>query len=168
MPRESFYVGIDPGSRRLGYACIKKGSTGQMNIIKSGEILFEESELFSSRLSFIYDFFGSFFRGLKSDFGTDICIKLIVEEQFVAKNVQSSFVLVSVRAILIMLSFKESVGFLGIAPCTVKKILTGNGAAPKEAVAVALSSLLDCDFTTSSRDETDAIAICLSAALEGL
>jgi len=168
MSRDSFYVGVDPGTRGLGYACIKKDFIGQMKIIKSGEILFEDSELFSSRLSFIYDFFGSFFRDLKSDFGCDICIKLVVEEQFVAKNVKSSFALVSVRAILMLLSFKESVDFFGMAPRKVKRILTGSGASNKEAVESAVSNFVDRSHLCHSMDESDAIAIALSAALEAL
>jgi crossover junction endodeoxyribonuclease RuvC len=160
------FIGVDPGSRKLGYACLKKSSNEKLIIIKSGEISFVSGEALESKLSFVYDFFEGLLINLnKNNIDLDN-IRLIIEEQFVDKDVRSSFVLVSIRAVLMMLAYKNSIPVKCIFPSQVKKTITGNGLASKSTVILAITRLFE-GYIPTSHDEADAIAIALAAALSG-
>jgi crossover junction endodeoxyribonuclease RuvC len=152
-------LGIDPGSRYTGFACIEsvEGSV-DWQLKGAGVLKPNLSEEFSVRLGELL----TGFQKLLKEFEPD---QIILEKAFVHKNVSSALKLGEVRGAYLASAMQDGRKVGQIAPKRVKKLITGSGNASKEFVATCVGRLLKQDFSGAKNDVTDAIAIALSCSL---
>lgn len=88
-----------------------------------------------------------------------------VESLFFLKNKTNGMSVAAARGIIIKTLCENSVEYFDIAPTTIKKFIGGSGRADKITVAKMTGLLLNVDTKKMIDDESDALAIALSAWL---
>ena len=150
-------LGIDPGSRKAGYAVIKVNGR-KMSYIDSGVLRYDKIDEFLDRLGEIH----------KS------CEELVIryepaeialESLIYVKSVTSLAKLAQARGAMIAAFMKTHVGKVSeYAPNLIKSSVTGHGHANKEGVEKTLTMIFGkIEFKTN--DESDALAIAVCHAL---
>ena len=157
-------LGIDPGSRLLGYGCIQKEGN-QFSVIDHGTVqLFHKEyknipvdETTPSRLKEIFETLSQIIQKHKPN-------AMAVEKVFFAKNAVSALKLGQARGVVLLTAAIHDVEIYEYAATEVKKAITGYGRLEKEGVAKALGYILGKqDFAT--HDASDALAIALAHGL---
>ncbi len=159
-------LGVDPGSRLLGFGCIEK-SGNHFRVIAHGTVhLFHKEynsipvdETTPSRLKEIHEKLSEIILKYKPSI-------MAVEKVFFAKNAVSALKLGQARGVVILTGALHDLEIHEYSATEVKGAVTGYGRADKEQVAKTLSLILgQQDFKTS--DSSDALAIALAHALSG-
>jgi crossover junction endodeoxyribonuclease RuvC len=159
-------LGIDPGSRLLGFGCLEKQGN-QIKVLEHGTIhLFHKEyknipvdETTPSRLKEIH---------LKL---TEVIQKhrpqvMAVEKVFFAKNAVSALKLGQARGVVLLTGALHDLEIYEYSVTEVKSMITGHGRADKEQVSKMLSIMLgNQQFETA--DASDALALALAHALVG-
>lgn len=148
-------LGIDPGIERLGWAILKKNEN-HIEKIDSGVKKTSTKISKSKRLFEIFIFLDNIIK--KSHPHT-----ISIEKLFFAKNVKTALVIGEVRGIILSVAEMHSLKIKEYAPLEVKTAVCGYGKANKEAVASMVKILLKMPKNKLLDDETDAIAIALTA-----
>lgn len=146
-------LGIDPGSRFLGFAALEISSTQPliMKPLEYGVLKFDAEESLSLRLLEI----GEGVRDLMKSYKPD---HLSLEKIFLGKNADSAFKMGHARGVVIYEALKAEVKVFEYATRAVKKGITGNGGAEKEHVRMVLQNLLKLP-SVKSLDASDALAM---------
>lgn len=153
--------GIDPGSRILGYGWIELAGPGSEKILGRGcGVIRTRSDLLpgsggaAARLSTIM-------KELEAVFTARPPSVVVVEKVFLGKSVESAFVLGQARGVVLALAAQAGAQVREEATKTVKKTVTGNGAAQKADVQFMLGRLLDFSNELSALplDASDALAL---------
>lgn len=158
-------LGIDPGSRIAGFACVEtiegRGfSPRDFKIIDVG-VLRASAELpHAERLGILHDAF----RSILASNLPDICV---MERAFTGVNSFTALRLGEARGALIAALSAAKITLVEMAPAHIKKTIAGSGAATKEQVAQVLSMLWKFDLGTLPFDASDALAIALTYGLKG-
>ena len=151
-------LGIDPGSRNTGYACVSlKGRDSRYE--DSGVLALQEGkqvEAFEKRLLKLYSELDRLICDLKPQ-----C--LVVEKVFFAKNAVSALKLGQVRGVVLLMAAFHDLELVEYSATEVKKNLTGHGRASKEQVA-AMVQLLSGKRRFATHDASDALALALCHA----
>lgn len=144
-------MGIDPGTRLMGYAILSmegnRASLVTMDVLNMQKI--ESHEL---RIKMIFDSTREIIDTYHPDF-------LAIEAPFYGKNVQSMLKLGRAQGVAIAAALSNEIPFCEYEPRRVKQSVTGNGAASKEQVAAMLQRLLNFQTTPKHLDATDALAV---------
>lgn len=157
-------LGIDPGSRLLGYGCIEK-SGNQFRVIAHGTIrLFHKEykdipvdETTPSRLREIHERLSEIIEKHQPT-------AIAVEKVFFAKNAASALKLGQARGVVLLTAALHDLEIHEYSSTEVKSAVTGYGRADKDQVAKTLKLILgQQSFETS--DASDALAIALAHAL---
>lgn len=143
-------IGIDPGSRLLGFGVIHS-QNGNMKAMEYGVLKFDVDENLSERLLEIGDEVGQLFDSYKPD-------QVAIEKIFLGKNADSAFKLGHVRGIVIYQALKRNIKVYEYATRLVKKGVTGTGSAEKEHVRAVVQKLLNIP-PIKSLDASDALAL---------
>ncbi len=151
-------LGIDPGSRKLGYGVIEMAfSRGRR--LASGTLTLAPGAPLSARLLEAHRFVGELIRLHSPDLVT-------IEECFVARGVRAALVLGEVRGVLLLAVEQAAVACREVAPRSVKLAVVGQGSAAKEQVQFMMPRLLaDCPVVLGP-DEADALAIAWCGAAQ--
>ena len=154
-------LGIDPGSRFLGFAVLEVSSTQPRSILGShqldmkaieyGVLKFNAEENLSQRLLEI----GEGVRDLMKSYKPD---QMSLEKIFLGKNADSAFKLGHARGVVVYEALKSNVEVFEYATRVVKKGITGNGGAEKEHVRLVIQNLLKLP-PVKSLDASDALAM---------
>lgn len=147
-------LGIDPGLAATGFAVVD-GDGRAAAVVTSGVIRTKSKDERSQRLARIFEHIGL----LIEKHGPE---ELALEQQYVASNVRSAFVIGEVRSVAMVAAATRSVSVYEYAPTAVKEALTGYGAAPKEQVRHMVMVHLGLAELPSSLDASDAMAIALT------
>lgn len=154
-------LGIDPGSRFLGFALIESELGKPLRYIRSGTIKFNPKEPLIDRLGQLYQS-GEF---LRKEFAPD---EVAIEALIYVKSVVSLRKLAEARGALIA-SFASHEEFRGrifeYAPNLVKSTVSGFGHADKLSVEKALSLLFNKKIQHQTSDDSDALAVAVTHAL---
>ena len=148
-------LGIDPGSRNLGY-CLLDFDGRNMRLVEAGLLKIKVSTLQEQILELVE--------------GLDIILKghtideVAIEDIFYAHNPRSVLKLAQFRGALSLKILQEIGTFYEYTPLQVKKALTGNGKAAKEQVAFMVKRILGIKKEIKSLDITDAMAIAVTHA----
>lgn len=143
-------LGIDPGSRFLGYGAVSvTGST--MKAIDCGVLKFNAELPLAERLLDIGMGVQELFQKFKPD-------HLSLEKIFLGKNADSAFKLGHARGVIIYEALRANCEVHEYATRIVKKGITGHGGAEKEQVRAAVCSLLKIPLL-KSLDASDALAM---------
>ena len=143
-------LGIDPGSRFLGFGVITVDKT-VLQVIDYGVLKFNADLPLSERLYEIGDGVKSLFRKYQPN-------HLSLEKIFLGKNADSAFKLGHARGVIIYEALIASCQVHEYATRVVKKGITGNGGAEKEHVRVIVSQLLKIPLL-QPLDASDALAM---------
>lgn len=143
-------LGIDPGSRFLGYGVLSvEGS--QIKPIDYGVLKFDPDVPLSERLQLI----GLGVRELFAKYRPD---HLSLEKIFLGKNADSAFKMGHARGVVIYESLLAECQVFEYATRAVKKGITGNGGAEKEHVRLVVRNMLRLG-PVNSLDASDALAM---------
>ena len=157
-------LGVDPGSRLLGYGVIEK-TGNHVRVIEHGTIrLFHKEykdipvdETTPSRLKEIYIKLSEVITRLKPT-------SVAVEKVFFAKNAVSALKLGQARGVVLLTGAIHDLEIYEYSVTEIKSMITGHGRADKEQVAKMLQMILGVqNFETP--DASDALALALGHAL---
>lgn len=143
-------LGIDPGSRFLGYGVVSVQSH-QIKPVDFGVLKFDPDVPLTERLLLI----GEGVRQLLERFKPD---QLSLEKIFLSKNADSAFKLGHARGVIIYEALRAQAEVYEYATRVVKKGITGNGGAEKEHVRLVVRNMLGLGVV-KSLDASDALAM---------
>jgi crossover junction endodeoxyribonuclease RuvC len=149
-------LGIDPGSRYLGYGVVERGLAGRILYVECGVIESTRTAPLHVRLAEIHDGLGTVVDELRPS-------HVAVEGVFHGVNARSALQLGHSRGIALMIAGARMLDMFEYAPATVKRQVAGHGAATKEQVAQMVKHL--CSLRRAPRlDASDALAVALCHA----
>ena len=146
-------LGIDPGTRKMGYALISLDK-GKIALIEAGLIKIKAEEL-QFQIPQMVEAFESIFKVHKID-------EVAIEDIFYAHNPKTTIKLAQFRGAIMLLLIQQFGQFSEYTALQVKKALTGNGKATKEQVAFMAKRLLNIKKEIKPLDITDAIAVAIT------
>lgn len=145
-------LGIDPGSRNLGY-CILSLEGVKISLVEAG-LLKLKSNLLQEQIIELVE-------GLDVILSNHMVDEVAIEDIFFAFNPKTVLKLAQFRGALSLKILQEVGYFYEYTPLQVKKGVTGNGKASKEQVAFMVKRLLGITKEIKPLDITDAMAIAL-------
>ena len=151
-------LGIDPGTRILGYSLLDTDG-GRLQVVAMDVLYLKNIPEFNLRIRRIFD---STVRLIDS-FHPD---HLAIEAPFFGKNVQSMLKLGRAQGVAIAAAMSRDLSVSEYEPSTIKQLVTGNGNASKEQVALMLRSLLGFADEPRYLDATDALAVAYTCHMQ--
>ncbi len=148
-------LGIDPGSKNLGYAIIKMDKSS-LKLVEAGLIKIKQDTL-QYQLSQLIE-------------GLDLVLKnhtideVAIEDIFYAYNPKTVLKLAQFRGALSLRILQIHGNFSEYTPLQVKKALTGKAKAKKEQVAFMVKKILGIKKEIKPLDITDAMAVAITHA----
>ena len=146
-------LGIDPGTRNLGY-CILKKSGVKNSLVEAGLIKIKSTTL-QEQIVDMVEGFDLIFKNHKID-------EVAIEDIFYAFNPKTVIKLAQFRGAISLKILQEIGYFYEYTPLQVKKALTGNGKAKKEQVAFMVKKVLNIKKEIKPLDITDAMAVAIA------
>jgi crossover junction endodeoxyribonuclease RuvC len=146
-------IGIDPGTRRTGYAVVRKENSSLVPI-DFGCIRPPLDLTLSSRYEVI-------FLGIQKLIEQFSPQEMAIETPFVAKNPQSALKLGIALACALLAGKTRGLRVFGYSPREVKSSIVGTGKASKEAIQLSIMRHLSLTTPPSQQDAADALAIAL-------
>ena len=143
-------LGIDPGTIKTGYALIQVTDSG-MKIIDYGCIRPPVKDLLSDRYFILFQSIGELIDRHHPAL-------VVLETQYVNKNVQSAIKLGMARGVAMIAAKQRGCQIFEFSPTQAKKAVVGNGSASKEQVQGMLKMLLQLQ-TLPQEDAADALAL---------
>ncbi len=149
-------IGIDPGTVVTGYGIIKiEGNT--LTLIDFGCIRPPAAKKITDRYLIISNGVDELLERHEPDV-------LVVETQYVHKNVQSALKLGMARGIVLVAAKRRGLIVYEYAPTKAKRAVVGNGRASKYQVQRMVQHLLNLDTPPHPEDAADALALALCHA----
>ena len=150
-------LGIDPGSRKAGYALIDVQGK-KISYLASGIMKYDQVDEFIERLGMIYQTCEDLMQKFQPD-------EISIESLIYVKSVEALSKLAQARGAMIAAFSRTHLGKVyEYAPTAIKSSVTGHGHADKESVDKAMTMMFGkMNFKTS--DESDALAIAVCHAL---
>jgi crossover junction endodeoxyribonuclease RuvC len=150
-------LGIDPGSRKAGYALIDVQGK-KISYISSGVLKYDHVDEFIDRLGMIYRSCDELVRKFQPD-------EVSIEALIYVKSIEALSKLAQARGAMIAAFSQTKNGkIFEYAPNAIKSSVTGHGHADKESVDKAMSMMFG-KMTFKTSDESDALAIAVCHAL---
>ena len=146
-------LGIDPGSRNLGY-CILHWDGKKFSLVEAGLLKMKEKDLQTQMLEMV--------EGIDVILRSHTIDEVAIEDIFFAYNPKSVIKLAQVRGALCLKILQEIGYFHEYTALQVKKAVTGNGKATKEQVAFMVKRLFGVKKEIKPLDITDAMAIAIT------
>ncbi len=149
---ERIILGIDPGTRVLGYGLIEiKGSA--IGVLQYGVLRLEKYKDLALRFKKIYDRLST----LIEEFAPD---EMALESPFMGSNSQSAIKLGRAQGVAMSAALAKDIPIVEYAPKKIKQSVTGNGNASKEQVAAMLANILSITIEDGHfLDATDALSV---------
>ncbi len=144
-------LGIDPGTRVLGYGLLEDGGA-VLERVASGTL---EANPRASRIDRLRTI-GAAFRDLLESTRPD---EVAVEQAFYGRNPSTLLALGEGRGVVLFCAAERGVPIHEYSPAEVKKAITGRGSARKEQVAEMVRALVRPVPEEGRHDETDALAV---------
>ena len=151
-------LGIDPGTRILGYSLLDPEQPTP-RIVAMDVLYLRLMPDFKDRIKHIHN---STLRIIDS-FHPD---QLAIEAPFFGKNVQSMLKLGRAQGVAIAAALSRDIPYEEYEPSVIKQTVTGNGNASKEQVADILRSILHFDDHPHYLDATDALAVAYTCHMQ--
>jgi crossover junction endodeoxyribonuclease RuvC len=146
-------LGIDPGSRFLGFGVIEKNGTS-LRVESYGTLRFDPKKSINERLPDIYEALVRLLEIHRPD-------HVAIEKVFFAKDVTAALKLGMARGCVILSVMQKGIPLFEYSPNEIKQATVGFGHADKDQVARMVSLLLGVrNFDRSDSSDALAIAIC--------
>ena len=146
-------LGIDPGTRNMGYALIKL-ERGKISLVEAGLIKMKAEEL-QFQIPQMVEGIGTVFKTHKID-------QVAMEDIFYAHNPKTTIKLAQFRGAIMLKLLQEFGQFSEYTALQVKQALTGNGKASKEQVNFMVKRLLNIKKEIKPLDISDAMAVAIT------
>jgi len=146
-------LGIDPGTRNMGYALISLNK-GKISLIEAGLIKIKAEGL-QFQIPQMVEAFENIFENHTID-------EVAMEDIFYAHNPKTTIKLAQFRGAIMLTVLQQFGQFSEYTALQVKQALTGNGKAAKEQVAFMVKRLLNIKKEIKPLDITDAIAVAIT------
>ena len=150
-------IGLDPGSQRTGVGVVEYNSLdpAAVKVLYCEVIDLTCAETLPGRLALLMRKLSELFTQFQPE-------QLAIENVFMGKNAASAFVLGQARGVCMSVAGQFEVSVAEYAPRSIKKMLTGNGAATKEQVQQYLRLMFS--IQQHSLDACDALALAICHA----
>ncbi len=157
-------LGIDPGSRIVGFALLEKKRESSFNprdfvIVDAGVLRADLKLSINERLGSLHNALNE----LVMELQPTICV---FEKSFSGDNISTGIKLGLARGALMTAVMRCNVAIEEVSPTQVKKNIAGHGRTSKEDLSLALKALLGFERGLLPHDSTDAIAVALSFGLQ--
>lgn len=143
-------LGIDPGTRVVGYGLLDLGGGQRPVVVAHGVIRLPPRPL-AARLALL-------FRELQALISSYAPTALSIEQVYHGKNFQSVIKVGEARGVVVLAAQLAGLAIHEYTPATIKKTATGNGNAQKPQVARMMGRLLGLEVLPWPHDVTDALA----------
>jgi crossover junction endodeoxyribonuclease RuvC len=145
-------LGIDPGSRVTGWGVVERADAG-FRELASGAIRLDPRDPLGDRLARLHAACVELVGAWRPDV-------VVLERNFVARNVQSAFRIGEVRGVVLAAAASAGRAVHEYAPAAVKVAAVGHGGADKETVTRGVVALLRLRVRPGP-DAADALALAL-------
>jgi crossover junction endodeoxyribonuclease RuvC len=152
--RTGFLLGIDPGTRVIGFGAVRLGPDGP-RLVGAGVIRTSARADAATRLGEL----GEGIERVLAELRPEV---VVVERAFAARNVASALRLGEGRGVVLCAAARAGARVVELAPASAKKALVGNGMAHKSQVAAMVARLLGLAAAPEPLDATDALALALA------
>ncbi|MBN2781715.1 MAG: crossover junction endodeoxyribonuclease RuvC [Campylobacterales bacterium] len=146
-------LGIDPGTRNMGYALISL-EKGKISLVEAGLIKIKAEDL-QFQIPQMVEAFEHIFKTYQID-------EVAMEDIFYAHNPKTTIKLAQFRGAIMLTILQQFGQFSEYTALQVKKALTGKAKAQKEQVAFMVKRLLNIKKEVKPLDITDAIAVAIT------
>jgi crossover junction endodeoxyribonuclease RuvC len=146
-------LGIDPGTRYLGWGLVRREST-RLEHVAHGVVVLDASASLAERLVGIEQALGEILRVHKPDAAA-------VESLFFHKDAQAASKLGHARGVVLLVLTRAAVSLGEYSPALVKRTVVGRGAADKRQVALVMKAMLGLGQLPRA-DATDALALAIT------
>ncbi|MDE2392426.1 MAG: crossover junction endodeoxyribonuclease RuvC [Cytophagales bacterium] len=150
---EKIILGIDPGTRYLGYGLLRI-TNDKVTVIQYGVLNLTKYTTQGAKFLKIHERV----LGIIEEFLPD---EIAIESPFFGKNVQSMLKLGRVQGMVMSLAFSKSIPIAEYEPKKIKQSVTGNGNASKEQVAKMVEIIGNIKLDAKMHDATDALGIAI-------
>ena len=151
---EKIILGIDPGTRFMGYGVIKIIGK-KIEVLQYGVINLEKYIGYEIKLKKIFERVAQIVEEFMPD-------AMALEAPFYGKNVQSMLKLGRAQGVAMAAALAREIPISEYAPRKVKQSVTGNGAADKHELAEMLEKILNFKFDVGTMsDASDALGVAL-------
>ncbi len=150
-------LGLDPGSRKVGYAVLERLDRGRFRYLECGTILAPPKDPVEHRLLELAV-------GLREVISELAPTEAALEDVFSHRNARSALVLGQARGATLLVLAEAGLAVTSYPPATVKKTVCGNGRAAKEQVQQMVASLTGL-HSAPAEDAADALAVAICHCL---
>lgn len=154
--RPELFFGVDPGTKITGYGIVKVVGH-QYEAVDYGCIRPPASFNLSDRYLIISN-------GIEALLDKYQPSAVVVETQYVHKNIQSAIKLGMARGIIIVAARKKGIAVFEYAPTKAKLAVVGKGSASKSQVQKMVQGLLNLSELPTPEDASDALALAICHA----
>jgi len=151
-------LGIDPGLNITGYGVIEisdNSSLDSISVIEAGVIRSKRKNDLGQRLKSIHEGIVEVIESLAPD-------TIGLEELYTHyERPQTAIIMGHARGVICLAASQKELTIESYAATQIKKVLTGNGRAPKTQVQLAVTRHLNLDEVPEPPDVADALAIAL-------
>ena len=151
-------LGVDPGSVAAGWGLVRREGS-RLSHVAAGVFRPPRDAAFADRLVFLH----SAVTAVLQEYGPD---SFAIESVFSHNNPRSALQLGHARGIFLLAAAQASLEIHEYPPATVKKAITGNGAAEKSQVRFMVERLLGV-VIEGPMDRSDALAVAICHAQSG-
>lgn len=147
-------LGIDPGLNTTGYGVIDVAGNS-MSLVEGGIVKSRRSETLPNRLNSLHEGMTDVVQSLRPD--------VISIEQLYShyERPRTAILMGHARGVLLLTAAQNDVPLYDYAATQIKRMLTGNGRAPKSQVQMAVMHQLGLDGIPEPADVADALAIAM-------
>ncbi len=146
-------IGIDPGTRKLGWGVVARAGN-RLTHIAHGVIALDGSESIASRLVELEGQLTQVIREHRPNVSS-------VESLFFNKDAQAAAKLGHARGVVLLCLAREGIPIAEYAPAKIKRTIAGSGQADKRQVALMVRAALALD-SLPPVDASDALAIAMT------
>jgi crossover junction endodeoxyribonuclease RuvC len=147
-------LGIDPGTRVVGYGAIVAGARGP-RLYAAGVLRTNAGDAVPARLGWLRTELDRLLARLTPHV-------VVVEQAFAARNVQSALRIGEGRGVVLACAASFGAEIVQLAPAAAKKALVGSGAADKTQVARMVEHVIGRKDADLPLDASDALALALA------
>ena len=147
-------LGIDPGLRVTGYGIVEFDGTNRLQLIEGGVLRGGDSRQdIGRRLVLLRDGLADVLESLQPD--------VVAMEELYShyERPQTAILMGHARGVLCMTAAAAGRTVHHYSATQIKRVLTGNGRAPKSQMQAAITGLLELDAMPQPADVADALAI---------
>ncbi len=154
-PKVTRIIGVDPGLNTTGYGVIDVDQLGRFTLCEAGIVRSRPKDPLQTRLGEIHE-------GI-SEVIADHKPALMALEQLFShyERPRTAILMGHARGVIALAAHNAGISISHFEPTRVKKVMTGNGRAPKSQIQLAVKIQLGLESIPEPSDVADALAIAL-------